>query len=424
MKKLILFLSIPFSLHAQSDSLNVTFSEEKVEVFEKTTLIDEYEKAFGGNREVKSGLRVRFVSGSFSKRSNTFLQYEQKFGDAFSIIGSVNAGFQPNTKFQLNSEIEGRWYFLMKKDIELKSKKGNITGDFISFKFSTPDNNSSLLNRTNLIGLFGSFSRYYERTYSIIYGRQFANVFEFGLIGGFKTIKSNKRYEYSNFYDTHNKVYLTTHSQVGLGLLFPKTKDLKNSCEFLKCNYEVNRLLKFNLNNIFYLDRNYQALSANGSYEQRIFNSRFTTNSGGLFGFSREKEYRYNNYDPNSGIFIVPTKIEVKRSFFSTSFHQQLRYYLPKIKANYNGVKNLNGLYIAAEGTVSKTIISDFNKPLNSNKVGVSLGYQTLATKNTFLDVFASFNRFNSQSLLYGNNESYKEKGNMLNAGIKLGLAK
>ena len=86
MKKLILFLSIPFSLHAQSDSLKVTFSEEKVEKFEKTTLIDEYEKAFGGNRVVKSGLRMRFINNPINGGIdvNQF-QFEQRFKENLSL---------------------------------------------------------------------------------------------------------------------------------------------------------------------------------------------------------------------------------------------------------------------------------------------------------------------------------------------------
>ena len=50
MEKVILFLGISFSLHAEIDSLKTTYTEEKVEKFEKTTLIDEYDIAFGGNK--------------------------------------------------------------------------------------------------------------------------------------------------------------------------------------------------------------------------------------------------------------------------------------------------------------------------------------------------------------------------------------
>jgi hypothetical protein len=121
MKILFLFLSISFSLQAQSDSTNITFSEEKVEKFEKTTLVDEYEKAFGGNRVVKSGLRIRIETLGNGKGAN--LQYEQKLGKAISLLGSLSVGLDIFERQHLNSSLEGRWYYKMSKSFLVSKVK-------------------------------------------------------------------------------------------------------------------------------------------------------------------------------------------------------------------------------------------------------------------------------------------------------------
>jgi hypothetical protein len=250
MKKLFLFLSISFSLQAQSDSLKVTFSEEKVEKFEKTTLIDEYEKAFGGNRVVKSGLRVRFTNPESFPRSLPLIQLEQKIGKQFSIIGSVAGGFSSGPGTQINASIEGRWYYTMKKEIQSQKKLQNITGNFLAFNFKSPENYSSFINGINGSRLIqipfypNTLMINGEKTYSIIWGKQLGNILEIGLKAGLKGINL-KFWGYQppfNYDNSGRKFFLSTHSQVGIGVLFPNGVRKKSSCEFLKCNYDLNSI--------------------------------------------------------------------------------------------------------------------------------------------------------------------------------------
>lgn len=75
---ILLLLSSTFAVaQTHTDSLQLNYSEETVTEFKKTTLIDEYEKAFGGHRLVKSGLRL---AGGQLENQNSFaqLQFEKK----------------------------------------------------------------------------------------------------------------------------------------------------------------------------------------------------------------------------------------------------------------------------------------------------------------------------------------------------------
>src|SRR6218665_2555680 len=198
MKKLIAYfiLLLPLLVEAQTDTVKVSYSEEKVESFEKTTLLDEYEKAFGGNRVVKSALRLNFEKNLFgmetqfapyriySSQPMPQIQYEQKIGIDKSLITGIQWGrapFLPN----FNVDLEGRWYYKMKSRIKAGLQKANITGKYLSLRaeFNPFRNHSTQgdIYITNYESIFKSHS-----SYSLNWGIQFGNFLNYGFAMGLK----------------------------------------------------------------------------------------------------------------------------------------------------------------------------------------------------------------------------------------------
>ncbi|MCP9770199.1 hypothetical protein EGI22_20025 [Lacihabitans sp. LS3-19] len=420
----------------------MTFSEEKVEKFEKTTLIDEYEKAFGGNRVVKSGLRVRFTNPESFPRSLPLIQLEQKIGKQFSIIGSVAGGFSSGPGTQINASIEGRWYYTMKKDIQSQKKQQNITGNFLAFNVKSPENYSPFINGSKLIQVPfypNTLMINGEKTYSIIWGKQLGNILEIGLKAGLKTINL-KSWGYQppfNYNSSGQKYFLSTHSQVGIGVFFPNGVRKNITCDFLKCNYDVKRIFKFNLNNSFYIEKNYQHLKFDGSFEQRIMNSSFSSNSSLQLFIYRTFQNQLIGYkdstiiDANgeniSGLFPLYSLNKQSEINANGSIAQQFRYYLPRIIKDNSKINKLNGYYFGSEYSYN---IGPFPKayilPTYSSSLGLSIGYQTLASKNSYIDISASFGKSWSTFKLFNGfeNETKKEQKNYFNLSLKLGLAK
>jgi hypothetical protein len=192
------------------------------------------------------------------------------------------------------------------------------------------------------------------------------------------------------------------------------------------------------LNNSFYLEKNYQHLKFDGSFEQRIMNSSFSSNSSlqlfiyrsfqnQLIGYKDSTILDANGKIKISGLFPIYSLNKQSEINASGSLTHQFRFYLPRIIKDNSKINKLNGYYLGSEfsyniGPLPKSYIL----PIYSSSLGLSIGYQTLASKNSYIDISASFGKsWSTFKLINGfENETKKQERNYLNLSLKLGLAK
>jgi hypothetical protein len=459
MKTLFLFLSISFSLHAQSDSLKVTFSEEKVETFEKTTLIDEYEKAFGGNRVVRSGLRVRIEEPKKGLRESLYFQYEQKINNSFSIIGSLSGGYNSKQGTKLKTSLEARWYYLMQKRLSLNTQKPNLTGSFLSIRGNYFSDGKAeqptikILSKSSFTAS-SSINPIFIKNYSLsaLWGKQLGNNLEFGIMAG---INYGNEFLDENLYysfqpdqileplEVKNIIQpsFSTFSQIGIGMFYPKkTKVEKNYCEFLKCNYDVNQIFKINLNDALFIDKYVQRLKAEVGFEQRILNSKFSLNTFASIEMNNFKtreilKFRDSVINLYNRPFQVNLPVYSQKNIndFTTTLagSAQIRYYLITKNKTHN---NLNGIYTGLEysnRTAAYTNLISHPQYFQKNRKRLSslsgiIGHQVQTSLGSFLDITATLGiekvRFNYSDEKLTDPPVIKQFHSELS--IKLGLTK
>ncbi|MFY7911825.1 MAG: hypothetical protein ACOVO2_19845 [Emticicia sp.] len=403
MKKLLIFIFFPLFSFAQTDSVKVSFSEEKVEQFEKTTLLDEYDKAFGGNRIVKSAVRLNLQSG-IDEKPILSLQFEAKIQNDKSITiwcGQGIASSSPN----LNIGLESRWFYEMKNRVKRKIQNANLTGNYLSLRavyspYSEPNYYKNGGGYTyNMIEPNAAFS--------VNWGKQFGNNLDFGLSAGVKQGKEtyiNSRGDLVNndSSPTSHTWFVSTTSRMGLGLYFPHKKQLPNNyCEFLHCNYEVKKLLKVNINNAIYADKYNQSIRGDISYEHKIASSAFSINSNLVLSFTNKRNFQQigrrdsvTKKDNGFSILQIPVFSSLKQntSIFTLEIHEQVRYYIYMKQRISKGksANNLNGIYTGLHFSYRNNIGS--LAPENfyyspKTTLGITYGYQTQTNKKSFLDI-------------------------------------
>lgn len=435
------FILSPLLAVAQNDSVNISYSEEKVESFEKTTLIDEYEKAFGGNRVVKSALRIDFEKNlygnepefapynSYFEKPLPQIQYEQKIGLDKSLIAGIQWGRAPFLA-NLNIDVEGRWYYKMKSRINAGIQQANITGKYLSLRIESKPFWNSDTRRYRYMNEYENIFKAYS-SISLNWGIQFGNFLNYGFSLGLKQgDEVLRRYIYPR--DKRiNTWFFTSRTPISLGLYFPKKKKVKNNyCEFLQCNYEVRQLFKLDLTNAFYFDKYLQTIVIDLGYERKLGYSPFSLNTSIIGGLTN------NHIEPSwkvdSAGYSIPGTIKKYYSASSYEIKQQLRYYLGMQKKIVKGVSagNLNGVYIGIFGSYGgsdsnnwKSSDIDVNFKTKYFRGGSVVGYQVQTNRNSFLDISASF-YFQNFDYVF-NDYSSKERGTRsMELKLKLGIAK
>lgn len=463
MKKLIILLMIllPISIKAQKDSIKVSFSEEKIASFEKTTLIDEYEKAFGNNRVVKTALRIGFnrglnfdVSPNYSlavprtlfpwgavlNATNPIIQIEQKIFIDKSLIGSFSGNKNKQSLiWQANIGLEGRWYFRMKKRVKAEKQHPNITGEYISLRYdwSPTKLNSEYLTQHG-IGSITMFMFQPVSTYSFNWGWQFGNNLNYGFSVGVKQGNKSIIDDRGNWIDIYhsakksNNWFISTNVLAGVGLYLPfKKKTTNNYCEFLKCNYEVKQLLKINLNNVLYLDSYNQRASLDMAYERKLGRSPFSLNSNMLVGFDNNIFYLNIGYRQDTSFTDTGQIKEITNSpiyypkadnYFTYYFQfaEQIRHYIGMNERITKGksASNLSGFYIGVSGIYR----SEATNGMKTNRLGMGLGigYQIQTNRKSFMDISTGLVR---QKLSLPDFR-IRGKESIFDFSIKLGFAK
>lgn len=450
MKTLFLcfMIFLPILLSAQADSVSVSYSEEKVEKFEKTTLIDEYEKAFGGNRLLKSALRLNFSRNPFwnmpdfslfnaintHDKSMIQMQFEQKIDVDKSLIAGLdwsNSDFPIN----LNVEMEGRWYYKMKNRVKAGIQQPNITGKYLSLRVELKPFHNLEDKRFPNNTTYSTESIFKANaTYSLNWGIQFGNNVNYGLSLGIKQGKERTgEYRFNNR-NKETTWFITTNTPVGIGLYFPRKKKIKyDYCEFLQCNYEVKQLFKLNLANAFYVDKYLQTFVLDLGYERKLGYSPFSLNTNVIGGYI--KNYIYTQaigLDP-----LVPSfpAVPIEKKYYigyGYEINEQLRYYLGMNKKIIKGVSagNLNGIYIGLSGgyRASRTndlinVKSFINYKSENLRGGFVVGYQIQSNRQSFFDINAAFCQ---QSYKYTSDYHSAKGGGQgyLQLSLKLGIAR
>jgi hypothetical protein len=462
MKKLLfIILFIPLFVNAQTDSVKVSFSEEKVEKFEKTTLMDEYDKAFGVNRKVNAALKVGLdFSGIYM--TNIFVNYERKFAKDWSLNLGVQTGRIRKESFKYI--IEPRWYFKMKKRIEDGSQGDNLNGEYLSLRYEHGENESnySLNSRFNFEGLTRNFNEnipifnsqklgnpIYNKLL-LNYGRQFGNTIDFAFSTGLLDrnqlfIESRADVPYLKS-ERRLSWVVSSNTRLSLGLFFPTKnfRELSNKCDFLLCNYEVKSLLKLDLSNLIYLDNTQKQLNFGGSYERKIGKSAFSSNTGLNLFFNSWQSISIKSHKDtviNGNRIWTNVLFNDKMGsdyFYGFNISEQLRYYIGMKRRVELGksANNLNGIYagfnisysyyrndftantlaIPLNATTGKYSISTFN-------YGFSIGNQRQTAKNAFVDYGLTLfpTNYNEYDGIYISNVKKTLGGNFY---LKFGIAR
>lgn len=443
MKNLIIYftLLLPLLGQAQTDTVKVSYSEEKVLVFEKTTLLDEYEKAFGGNRVVKSSLRLNFDKILFWNKPEFTpyriyyqlplpqIQYEQKIGLDKSLIAGIQWGREP-FRANLNVELEGRWYYKMKSRIKAGIQRANITGKYLSLRIeSYPFGNAKTKTDLFLSDYESIFKTY--SSYSLNWGLQFGNFLNYNFAVGLKHGDETPKGFTGAKYKDKTTWFITSRTPISLGLSFPGKRKLENNyCDFLQCNYEVRQLIKLDLTNAFYFDKYLQTIVLDLAYERKLGYSPFSLNTSAVGGFTNTRVTP--RWEVDSAGYSIPGTVKKYYSANNYEIKQQLRYYVGGQKKIVKGVSagNLNGVYLGLFGSYGgsrsnnwKSGDIDVNFKTKYLRGGSVVGYQVQTNRNSFLDIGASFYFQNSDYVL--DDYSEKQKGvKHIELKLKLGIAR
>lgn len=372
MKKLLIFIFFPLFSFAQTDSVKVSFSEEKADTFARTEVIS-VSQMLGVMRAAKAGLRGGIESSPFViQNSVSFLNftYEQKILKEFSILLSLkhSAEYKP-----FSYEIEPRWYFQMTKRVKADLQAYNLYGKYISFKYK----HGILKDKPYY---FFSYNPYYETSeFAIKYGYQAGNILDLSVSAGLKnvsevSIDAKGRLTHDSKSPSKQTWFLVSNLKISFVDSYPKTKAEKfGKLLITDNNFEKNNLLKINASNFFSIDKYSQFIKADIDYEHRIGNTYFSSNTSFTGIFNHFKFFSFKGLiDTTLHSSLFGKKFPIwnaqKTSNFYTNIQlsEQLRYYFTKgkeVKKGRSG-KNFNGVYCGLMAMFSNTT---FNNQLSNN---------------------------------------------------------
>ncbi|MFY7911826.1 MAG: hypothetical protein ACOVO2_19850 [Emticicia sp.] len=372
MKKLLIFIFFPLFSFAQTDSVKVSFSEEKVDTFTRTEVISISQK-LGVMRAAKAGQRIGFETTPLVIQNSPFYFnyiYEQKILKEFSILLGLKYSYAYKPFIY---EIEPRWYFQMKRRVKMGLQAYNLHGYYISFRYK------QARGKDNQPFLF-SYNSYFETsTFAINYGYQAGNILDLSVSAGMKNVSevstNSKGWLTHNSQSPKNQTwFLASNLKLSFGNSYPKTKtDKFGKLLITDNNFEKNRLLKINASDLFSIDKYSQFIKADVDYEHRIGNTYFSSNTSfkGVFNhfkfFSSKGsiDTTFNNVVFEKR-FPIWNAQKVSNYYTNIQLSEQLRYYITKardVKKGRSG-KNFNGVYLGLMAMYSNTT---FNNQLPNN---------------------------------------------------------
>lgn len=372
MKKLLIFIFFPLFNFAQTDSVKVSFSEEKVDTFARTEVITVSQK-LGVMRAAKAGLRVGIETIPLVVQNSPFYfnyTYEQKILKEFSILLDLKLSYAYKPFIY---EIEPRWYFQMKRRVKMDLQAYNLYGKYISFRYKHGTLKDILTSPFN-------YKPYYETSvFAIKYGYQAGNILDLSISAGVKNVSevstdTKGRLTHNSKSPSNQTWFLASNLKLSFGNSYPKTKTEKfGKLLITDNNFEKNRLLKINASDLFSIDKYSQFIKTDVDYEHRIGNTYFSSNTSFKGIFNHFKFFSFKGLIDttlNSSLFGKKFPIwnaqKVSNFYTNIQLSEQLRYYFTKGKEVRKGRsgKNFNGVYLGLMAMYSNIT---FNNQLTDN---------------------------------------------------------
>ncbi len=424
MKKLLLFICIINLTAAAQDSTSVSFGTETVDDFKKQNLMDEYDRAFGGNRRVNNRIKVGLVDIAYERfpANLPYLSIEQKIGKKFSaMLGSIMVN-RNHTAFPIGDLFKNGFSVEFSYDANLRyyfKSNEKLSGDYLSleFKVLTRDFLSDgLIQHRNYRSYIGRHQT------SVNLGKQFGSILDIGFQAGLKNVLKTKVTE-EGFTYTHKKEniqfipFIGTYSRIGIGANFPRTKKGKaESCDFLNCYNEFNNLFKINLSNSLYLDPYYGTVKFDLAYEKKLGLLPLSLEANLVASAFSEKKFKatgnYEDSEEFKGKFFTFYPEEERKNYLQLTSSLHLKYYFLQNRSILKGksVSNLSGEYFGAFYTYKmggENIYTDYSpyerflKDASKSKSGLMLGIQKKILKNYFYDFGLKYDLTSKGSVFY-----------------------
>ncbi|MCR9062925.1 MAG: hypothetical protein NXI00_03110 [Cytophagales bacterium] len=421
MKNLFLILTLLPGFISAQDSTYIQYSSESTEGFEPEKLVDEFEKAFGLDKEVKFRAKVGLKSYDVFLLNTTKapeISGELKLFKQNSV--KANLSFTPRSFLSFGNypllDLEWRRYLKHKNEV------GNLSGAYVSisktFNFgeakSFPDYYWS--GGSSSIGQ----NRYIEplRSFQIDIGQQYGSVLDVGLRLGLKKVRLNAIDEAGLKYASQQRPflpYISSYSSINLGLDLPNRESSSQKCSFLNCHQKINHLLKVDMSGMFYIDKYTQNIQTDLSYEQKFGKLPLSILLGARFSLNRFESFDYIGYknidsDFGQSTLSLYSSSTSNKLNLSTQFYGELRYYVFQKRQIAQGkmIAGLQGPYLGVYYSVTPidTRISGFDNfqylPWRNSSYGPLLGYQRKISKKYFIDVGLRFQDSRSYNISIG----------------------
>lgn len=391
---LIIFFSITFStINAQS----IPSSNEDTLLYLTPT-----EVAFMIDKETKYLLKSSFSARPFPNAFAHFqnkISLEFKLNKSFSLSANFNStsyiffgnGFDSDFEIdQFSTGLELRYYPSLAKRIENGAQANNLSANYISVLTdynSYPNSNQPEL-RTWTHGISYGMQRRFLNLGFLDYALALRST-KFNFQQDQMDTPTNRRYHQFSF-------ALETNIGIGLGKRYTLGDDI--TCPIFKCFRSKQMALKFNINNLFFLqhtlstDQKYDVgsqwffyVNPNIIYEIKIGNTPLSFEQDLMYSFS----------------LSTPNIIDRELTSHSFSYRAGVKYYFLQRKHIQQGKSgnNLSGAYFFGRGAVQQYRTTDLeyveatntftvDHPIVKNVlVEVGYGYQQTVLKNLFYDL-------------------------------------
>lgn len=362
---LVLVLFFSQMDYCQQVDSTIVFETEEVVEFKKQTIVDEFLVPYEADEGVTLMFRIGFTSASSENLirnplgHNAYVDYQIKINAA----NNLGIGLSMPSNAVLNSIINPYVYFKhfinMKERVENKVQRKNFTGKYWSIAYGYSPKALDL-NNNEFILKGHNRTRYYNGSAArLSYGVQLGNILDFSVTGGVHssnklTVGTDGTLERNMSRQSVAMPFVSTNSHFTISI--GNGKSPKN-CEFMNCYRTQDKVLKIGFNRLFYAYLENLSMNGNISFERRIANSFFTTNSDLSMNIDWTNQFDFTGDSLDLGRSVdyqskVPIFNDKVRSNFmgDIRFMQELRYYAGQKKriAKGESAQNLNGGYFTA----------------------------------------------------------------------------
>jgi len=353
------------------------------------------EEAFMIDKETKSLFKIqplRYSLADVNRLRNFSFAFEQKLSNAFSISPIVNIDFNNNIAGESNRVglgMEVRYYYKLPKLIKEQKQANNLSSNYFAASFLTNYSTGS------------NWSKNYDNI-NLSYGiqKRFLNYgyLDFKVNLGVNRVILNRPNINPSQGSSFNHLYLSTGTNVGIGLGKKYELSEEAKCPIFRCFSNRRSAFKINLNKTWSLSRHLRDtkqttlfLNPNIIHEVKIGKSpvSFEQDLDAWIYFS---DRRFNNDGTYNNRFGL--------SSYRLKYRMGFKYYYSLKSRIRNGKSgnNLSGHYIFGRGefTLGQTPTFELlenglwiTKKLNYRGQGVQLGagYQKEVLENLFFDI-------------------------------------